>query len=160
MMYNRQISLFVNKSEIFQQSVVYDTLSLHCCREKPWNYKRIAWEMHLQHWQLCVCVCVFISWPIVVCFQQIDGEAFLLLTQVDLVKILSIKLGPALKIYNSILMFKTTENSACNELWPAEPRAIITASVQGLVMKIHTVYMTLWRTRFRLGQNEQVEHLW
>uniref|UniRef100_A0A8C2ITA4 L3MBTL histone methyl-lysine binding protein 3 n=1 Tax=Cyprinus carpio TaxID=7962 RepID=A0A8C2ITA4_CYPCA len=48
--------------------------------------------------------------------EQIDGEAFLLLTQVDLVKILSIKLGPALKIYNSILMFKTTENSACNEL--------------------------------------------
>uniref|UniRef100_A0A672MDK7 SAM domain-containing protein n=1 Tax=Sinocyclocheilus grahami TaxID=75366 RepID=A0A672MDK7_SINGR len=48
--------------------------------------------------------------------EHIDGEAFLLLTQVDLVKILSIKLGPALKIYNSILMFKTTENSACNEL--------------------------------------------
>uniref|UniRef100_A0A8C9V5W2 L3MBTL histone methyl-lysine binding protein 3 n=1 Tax=Scleropages formosus TaxID=113540 RepID=A0A8C9V5W2_SCLFO len=39
--------------------------------------------------------------------EQIDGEAFLLLTQVDLVKIMSIKLGPALKIYNSILMFKT-----------------------------------------------------
>uniref|UniRef100_A0A8B9RM89 L3MBTL histone methyl-lysine binding protein 3 n=1 Tax=Astyanax mexicanus TaxID=7994 RepID=A0A8B9RM89_ASTMX len=48
--------------------------------------------------------------------EQIDGEAFLLLTQTDLVKILSIKLGPALKIYNSILMFKTAENSACNEL--------------------------------------------
>ncbi|XP_051500790.1 lethal(3)malignant brain tumor-like protein 3 isoform X2 [Myxocyprinus asiaticus] len=48
--------------------------------------------------------------------EQIDGEAFLLLTQVDLVKILSIKLGPALKIYNSILMFKTAENSAFNEL--------------------------------------------
>ncbi|MBN3326499.1 LMBL3 protein, partial [Atractosteus spatula] len=47
--------------------------------------------------------------------EQIDGEAFLLLTQVDLVKILSIKLGPALKIYNSILMFKTAENSY-NEL--------------------------------------------
>ncbi|KAM4699513.1 lethal(3)malignant brain tumor-like protein 3 isoform 1-T4 [Discoglossus pictus] len=37
--------------------------------------------------------------------EQIDGEAFLLLTQSDLVKILGIKLGPALKIYNSILMF-------------------------------------------------------
>uniref|UniRef100_A0A8C9TUV1 L3MBTL histone methyl-lysine binding protein 3 n=1 Tax=Scleropages formosus TaxID=113540 RepID=A0A8C9TUV1_SCLFO len=48
-------------------------------------------------------------------FQQIDGEAFLLLTQVDLVKIMSIKLGPALKIYNSILMFKTAEDSY-NEL--------------------------------------------
>uniref|UniRef100_A0A3P8YX90 SAM domain-containing protein n=1 Tax=Esox lucius TaxID=8010 RepID=A0A3P8YX90_ESOLU len=48
--------------------------------------------------------------------ELIDGEAFLLLTQVDLVKIMSIKLGPAIKIYNSILMFKTAEESACNEL--------------------------------------------
>ncbi|XP_062857852.1 lethal(3)malignant brain tumor-like protein 3 isoform X2 [Trichomycterus rosablanca] len=48
--------------------------------------------------------------------EQIDGEAFLLLTQTDLVKILSIKLGPALKIYNSILMFKTAKKSASNEL--------------------------------------------
>ncbi|XP_035385119.1 lethal(3)malignant brain tumor-like protein 3 isoform X1 [Electrophorus electricus] len=48
--------------------------------------------------------------------EQIDGEAFLLLTQADLVKVLSMKLGPALKIYNSILMFKTAESSACNEL--------------------------------------------
>nr|XP_008123015.1 PREDICTED: lethal(3)malignant brain tumor-like protein 1 [Anolis carolinensis] len=41
--------------------------------------------------------------------EQIDGEAFLLLNQTDIVKILSIKLGPALKIYNAILMFKTAE---------------------------------------------------
>ncbi|KAM6428057.1 lethal(3)malignant brain tumor-like protein 4 isoform 2-T2 [Liasis olivaceus] len=41
--------------------------------------------------------------------EQIDGEAFLLLNQSDIVKILSIKLGPALKIYNAILMFKTAE---------------------------------------------------
>nr|XP_015204015.1 PREDICTED: lethal(3)malignant brain tumor-like protein 4 isoform X2 [Lepisosteus oculatus]XP_015204016.1 PREDICTED: lethal(3)malignant brain tumor-like protein 4 isoform X2 [Lepisosteus oculatus]XP_015204017.1 PREDICTED: lethal(3)malignant brain tumor-like protein 4 isoform X2 [Lepisosteus oculatus]XP_015204018.1 PREDICTED: lethal(3)malignant brain tumor-like protein 4 isoform X2 [Lepisosteus oculatus]XP_015204019.1 PREDICTED: lethal(3)malignant brain tumor-like protein 4 isoform X2 [Lepisos len=41
--------------------------------------------------------------------EQIDGEAFLLLTQADIVKILSIKLGPALKIYNSILMFKSAD---------------------------------------------------
>ncbi|XP_072307383.1 lethal(3)malignant brain tumor-like protein 4 [Eucyclogobius newberryi] len=38
--------------------------------------------------------------------QEIDGRAFLLLTQRDIVQILSIKLGPALKIYHSILMFK------------------------------------------------------
>lgn len=38
--------------------------------------------------------------------QQIDGESFLLLSQTDIVKIMAIKLGPALKIYNSILMFK------------------------------------------------------
>ncbi|KAM6239864.1 lethal(3)malignant brain tumor-like protein 4 isoform 3-T4 [Porphyrio hochstetteri] len=42
--------------------------------------------------------------------EQIDGEAFLLLNQNDIVKILSIKLGPALKIYNAILMFKSAED--------------------------------------------------
>ena len=42
--------------------------------------------------------------------QQIDGRAFLLLTQRDIVKIMSVKLGPALKIYNSILMFKHVED--------------------------------------------------
>ena len=40
---------------------------------------------------------------------MIDGEAFLLLTQTDIVKIMSIKLGPALKIYNAILMFKSID---------------------------------------------------
>lgn len=38
--------------------------------------------------------------------EEIDGRAFLLLTQRDIVRIMSIKLGPALKIYNSILMFR------------------------------------------------------
>ncbi|KAK7881181.1 hypothetical protein WMY93_029590 [Mugilogobius chulae] len=38
--------------------------------------------------------------------QEIDGRAFLLLTQRDILQILSIKLGPALKIYHSILMFR------------------------------------------------------
>lgn len=41
--------------------------------------------------------------------QMIDGEAFLLLTQNDIVKIMNIKLGPALKIHNAILMFKSTD---------------------------------------------------
>ncbi|XP_063065648.1 lethal(3)malignant brain tumor-like protein 1 [Engraulis encrasicolus] len=41
--------------------------------------------------------------------ECIDGEAFLLLNQTDIVKIMSIKLGPALKIYNAILMFKSTD---------------------------------------------------
>ncbi|XP_058232977.1 lethal(3)malignant brain tumor-like protein 1 isoform X2 [Hemibagrus wyckioides] len=41
--------------------------------------------------------------------EQIDGEAFLLLTQSDIVKILSIKLGPALKIYNCILMLRSVD---------------------------------------------------
>ncbi|XP_062847313.1 lethal(3)malignant brain tumor-like protein 4 isoform X2 [Trichomycterus rosablanca] len=43
--------------------------------------------------------------------EQIDGKAFLLLTQRDIVKIMSVKLGPALKIYNSILMFKHVEDN-------------------------------------------------
>lgn len=38
--------------------------------------------------------------------QQIDGESFLLLTQADIVQILRVKLGPAIKIYNSIQMIK------------------------------------------------------
>uniref|UniRef100_A0A8D2L1X7 L3MBTL histone methyl-lysine binding protein 3 n=1 Tax=Varanus komodoensis TaxID=61221 RepID=A0A8D2L1X7_VARKO len=48
--------------------------------------------------------------------EQIDGEAFLLMTQADIVKIMSIKLGPALKIFNSILMFKAADKSSHNEL--------------------------------------------
>ncbi|XP_053769395.1 lethal(3)malignant brain tumor-like protein 4 [Desmodus rotundus] len=45
------------------------------------------------------------------CFkkEQIDGKAFLLLTQTDIVKVMKIKLGPALKIYNSILMFRNSQ---------------------------------------------------
>ncbi|XP_029934678.1 lethal(3)malignant brain tumor-like protein 4 isoform X2 [Myripristis murdjan] len=47
--------------------------------------------------------------------EQIDGRAFLLLTQRDIVRIMSIKLGPALKIYNSILMFKHAEDKSQSE---------------------------------------------
>lgn len=43
--------------------------------------------------------------------QMIDGEAFLLLTQADIVKIMNVKLGPALKIYNAILMFKNADDT-------------------------------------------------
>ncbi|XP_078611486.1 lethal(3)malignant brain tumor-like protein 4 isoform X3 [Branchiostoma floridae x Branchiostoma japonicum] len=48
--------------------------------------------------------------------EQIDGEAFLLLNQADIVKIMNIKLGPAVKIYNSILILK---NENMNEGAPA-----------------------------------------
>uniref|UniRef100_A0AAQ5XG44 SAM domain-containing protein n=1 Tax=Amphiprion ocellaris TaxID=80972 RepID=A0AAQ5XG44_AMPOC len=44
--------------------------------------------------------------------EQIDGRSFLLLTQRDIVRIMSIKLGPALKIYNSILMFKHAKDGS------------------------------------------------
>lgn len=52
--------------------------------------------------------------------QQIDGRAFLLLTQRDIVRIMSIKLGPALKIYNSILMFKHAKGRSQS---PAQDRS-------------------------------------
>lgn len=42
---------------------------------------------------------------------MIDGEALLLMNQNDIVKIMNIKLGPALKIHNAILMFKSTDES-------------------------------------------------
>ncbi|CAL8292358.1 unnamed protein product [Lota lota] len=42
--------------------------------------------------------------------EQIDGRALLLLTQRDILSIMSIKLGPALKIYTSILMFKHADD--------------------------------------------------
>lgn len=58
---------------------------------------------------LLIALCVFL-------LKQIDGEAFLLMTQSDIVKIMSIKLGPALKIFNSILMFKAAEKNSHNEL--------------------------------------------
>ena len=37
---------------------------------------------------------------------MIDGEAFLLLTQSDLVRHLDIKLGPAIKIHNTIILIR------------------------------------------------------
>ncbi|XP_074597983.1 lethal (3) malignant brain tumor [Brevipalpus obovatus] len=42
--------------------------------------------------------------------EGIDGEAFLLINQSDLVKLLGIKLGPAVKIYNSILVIRDNIN--------------------------------------------------
>ncbi|KAI5172179.1 Lethal(3)Malignant Brain Tumor-Like Protein 4 [Manis pentadactyla] len=52
--------------------------------------------------------------------EQIDGKAFLLLTQTDIIKVMKIKLGPTLKIYNSILIFRnfpdlTEEDTASSQ---------------------------------------------
>ncbi|GFT02680.1 lethal(3)malignant brain tumor-like protein 3 [Nephila pilipes] len=41
--------------------------------------------------------------------QLIDGEALLEMTQADLLDILHLKLGPALKVYSSIIAFKESE---------------------------------------------------
>lgn len=43
--------------------------------------------------------------------QQIDGQAFLLMEQDDLISALNIKFGPALKIFNSILAFRNLHHS-------------------------------------------------
>ncbi|KPP68285.1 hypothetical protein Z043_113052 [Scleropages formosus] len=69
------------------------------------SFPLCVFPVHLNKIQL-------LSWCLnwdAICPQMIDGEAFLLLTQADIVKIMSIKLGPALKIYNAILMFKSTD---------------------------------------------------
>ena len=39
--------------------------------------------------------------------EEIDGEAFLMLTQTDLVKTLGLKLGPALKISNTLILIRS-----------------------------------------------------
>ncbi len=74
------------------------------------------------------------------CFslQMIDGEAFLLLTQNDIVKIMNIKLGPALKIHNAILMFKSTDEGLKWAAHPHTPRAVTIQSITCLVFKVWT----------------------
>ena len=44
--------------------------------------------------------------------EEIDGEAFLLLTQADMVKLLGLKLGPAVKVFNAIVLIKSGSNSS------------------------------------------------
>lgn len=41
--------------------------------------------------------------------QEIDGEALLMLTQTDMSSLLKLKLGPSVKIYNAIVMFKLAD---------------------------------------------------
>lgn len=43
--------------------------------------------------------------------EEIDGEAMLLLTQNDIIKTLKVKLGPAVKIYNAVLLFKVLDEN-------------------------------------------------
>ncbi|CAK8690741.1 unnamed protein product [Clavelina lepadiformis] len=50
--------------------------------------------------------------------EEIDGESLLLLTQTDLSKVLHIKLGPAIKIYNAILFFKVMGKELDSGVYP------------------------------------------
>ncbi|XP_067867686.1 lethal(3)malignant brain tumor-like protein 4 isoform X3 [Heterodontus francisci] len=94
-----------NLQQALHQSVFMSSVSPH-----PTQRLYLCWEQHSKllpevagHTAKKVA-----KWSIE---EQIDGEAFLLLNQTDIVKIMSIKLGPALKIYNSILMFKNAEEN-------------------------------------------------
>ncbi|MBN3324971.1 LMBL4 protein, partial [Atractosteus spatula] len=119
--------------QALHQSVFLSAMSAHPSRDLP-----LCWEQHCKllpgvagvqasqvlHWTADEVASFVHSLP--GCEEpakqfkdeQIDGEAFLLMTQTDIVKIMNIKLGPALKIYNSILMFQYAEEktSGNNEL--------------------------------------------
>ncbi|XP_051538530.1 lethal(3)malignant brain tumor-like protein 4 isoform X2 [Myxocyprinus asiaticus] len=112
--------------QALHQSVFLSAMSAHPSRDLP-----LCWEQHCKllpgvagvqasrvaHWSIEEVADFIHSLP--GCEEQakqfreeqIDGKAFLLLTQRDIVKIMSVKLGPALKIYNSILMFRHAEDS-------------------------------------------------
>lgn len=55
---------------------------------------------------LTMVICEFESKCFVDGTQEIDGEALLCLSQNDLVEILHMKLGPAIKIQNALLLLK------------------------------------------------------
>ena len=44
--------------------------------------------------------------------EEIDGEAFLLMTQGDLVNLLGLKLGPAIKIFNALKLVKKSSSTS------------------------------------------------
>lgn len=53
-------------------------------------------------------MCERSTWFFFAVMQEIDGEAFLLLSQTDLVRNLRLKLGPALKVHSCILRFRSS----------------------------------------------------
>ncbi|XP_049421468.1 lethal(3)malignant brain tumor-like protein 4 [Epinephelus fuscoguttatus] len=117
-------------AESSMQAALHQSVFLSAMSAQPGRDLSLCWEQHrkllpgvagvqaetVQHWSIQQ-VSDFIE-SIPGCEEhakqfrdeQIDGRAFLLLTQRDIVRIMSIKLGPALKIYNSILMFKHAED--------------------------------------------------
>ncbi|XP_056869519.1 lethal(3)malignant brain tumor-like protein 4 isoform X2 [Takifugu flavidus] len=113
-------------AETSLQAALHQSIFLSAMSAQPGRDLSLCWEQHrkllpgvaretaetVQHWSVQQVAEFVESLP--GCEEQskqfrdeqIDGRAFLLLTQRDIVRIMSIKLGPALKIYNSILMFK------------------------------------------------------
>uniref|UniRef100_H3CFJ3 SAM domain-containing protein n=1 Tax=Tetraodon nigroviridis TaxID=99883 RepID=H3CFJ3_TETNG len=116
----------LSPTESSLQAALHQSIFLSAMSAQPGRDLSLCWEQHrkllpgvvretaetVQHWSVQQVADFVESLP--GCEEQskqfrdeqIDGRAFLLLTQRDIVRIMSIKLGPALKIYNSILMFK------------------------------------------------------
>ncbi|XP_041096480.1 lethal(3)malignant brain tumor-like protein 4 isoform X3 [Polyodon spathula] len=90
------------------QEALHESVFIPPFSSNPAHRIQVCWEQHcrLLPEVLGLTAKGVAKWTIE---EQIDGEAFLLLTQADIVKILGIKLGPALKIYNSILMCKSAD---------------------------------------------------
>ncbi|MBN3288907.1 LMBL1 protein, partial [Polyodon spathula] len=89
------------------QEALHESVFIPPFSSNPAHRIQVCWEQHcrLLPEVLGLTAKGVAKWTI----EEIDGEAFLLLTQADIVKILGIKLGPALKIYNSILMCKSAD---------------------------------------------------
>uniref|UniRef100_A0A665TX58 SAM domain-containing protein n=1 Tax=Echeneis naucrates TaxID=173247 RepID=A0A665TX58_ECHNA len=124
------LSVSLAAAESSLQAALHQSVFLSAMSAQPGRDLSLCWEQHrkllpgvagvhseaVQHWSVQQ-VSDFVE-SIPGCEEQakqfrdeqIDGRAFLLLTQQDIVRIMSIKLGPALKIYNSILMFKHGED--------------------------------------------------
>ncbi|XP_039648329.1 lethal(3)malignant brain tumor-like protein 4, partial [Perca fluviatilis] len=118
-------------AESHLQAALHQSVFLSAMSAQPGRDLSLCWEQHrkllpgaagvtaetVRHWSIQQ-VCDFVQ-SLPGCEDQaqqfrdehIDGRAFLLLTQRDIVRIMAIKLGPALKIYNCILMFKHAEET-------------------------------------------------
>ncbi|XP_041824120.1 lethal(3)malignant brain tumor-like protein 4 [Melanotaenia boesemani] len=127
-----QLNLRAISPESSLQAALHQSVFLSAMSAQPGRDLSLCWEQHrkllpgvvgvhaetVQHWSVQQVSNFIESLP--GCEEQakqfrdeqIDGRALLLLTQRDIVRIMSIKLGPALKIYNSILMFKHADSKS------------------------------------------------
>uniref|UniRef100_A0A8C9RH69 L3MBTL histone methyl-lysine binding protein 1b n=1 Tax=Scleropages formosus TaxID=113540 RepID=A0A8C9RH69_SCLFO len=109
---SRSVCTGLRYGPISLQQALHESVFAPSCSSSPTQRIQMCWEKHckLLPEVLGLTAKRVAKWSTEeVSDQPDDGEAFLLLTQADIVKILSIKLGPALKIYNSILMFKSAD---------------------------------------------------
>ncbi|XP_037668371.1 lethal(3)malignant brain tumor-like protein 1 isoform X3 [Choloepus didactylus] len=100
-------------TDVIHQSLFMSTLSAH-----PDRSLSVCWEQHckLLPGVAGISASTVTKWTIDEVFgfvQTLTGcedQARLFKDEADIVKIMSVKLGPALKIYNAILMFKNTDD--------------------------------------------------